>query len=151
LAHDLGHGHALGLLGATTVESEDAAGDRCKVSGCLILGKGREFDAPSAGPLPEKLGRIADLASQDAHRHTSVRDTETRDAGSCVERGYHIWEFDFVPPGSAAGSPVRGRCNGCGLEVWQRTGKHHSQWPKKHRGRAHEVAAVDRVPHTPLP
>ncbi len=57
-------------------------------------------------------------------------DTATKEAGSCLLRGYHIVQYAGVPPGMPPGYLVMGKCSDCSLTLWQAT-KGYSRFPRR--------------------
>lgn len=71
---------------------------------------------------------IADDSYLTDNSRESLVETITKDAGSCLLRGYHVVQYAPVPPKMPPGHLVMGKCSDCSLTLWQAT-KGYSRFP----------------------
>ncbi|AGG75745.1 hypothetical protein [Sinorhizobium meliloti] len=69
------------------------------------------FPMETAGPLPDGVVEEMQVPVVAAALQRQAS------AETCIERGYHYWICETLPPGRPRNTPLEQRCNGCGAMV----------------------------------
>jgi hypothetical protein len=111
----------LSPLGALTAGIEQAPQD----SASVVSGADLVVETPIGVPLLDiQSSDCPDIGQEetgaDSRLQTGV--ATMSQVESCVSRGYHIWSYEFVRPGTPRGHLVAATCSGCHLKIWHRLG-----------------------------
>jgi hypothetical protein len=96
--------------------------DKVLLTGCFISAPSELSDSFMKMNIRDEFNALKTHENPDEYERTSFTKTTTLDAGSCVLRGYHHVDLDYIPPRASRGFLVRGKCQNCSLTFWRKKG-----------------------------
>jgi hypothetical protein len=90
------------------------------LTGCFMSAPSELADSFIKMKIRDELNALTTHENPDEYEGTSFTRTTTLEAGSCVLRGYHHVDLDYIPPGASRGFLVRGKCQHCSLTFWRK-------------------------------
>ncbi|MBM3393266.1 MAG: hypothetical protein FJY37_01210 [Betaproteobacteria bacterium] len=147
LAHTYQLGDSSGPLSAAFFSRDNSPSRDELIQGCVVGKSVREWPTTMAESIPERPGAHGVSANEEAVDRPSLTSTANRDIGSCVGRGYHVFQYPPLPPDAPRGQLVQARCGDCYVEVWSRVGgtRTKGRQPYVDRNREYDVGKVRSV------
>lgn len=124
-----------GRLAYASIVSATPAG--ASVSQGMVSGMEPEEHLPPAAWSPIEVPGMLPVGSQEEEQQPVAGASPVHRASSetCIERGYHYWICETLPPGRPRNTPLEQRCKGCGTMVIM-----------LHRGTAQATGALPVLP-----